>query len=183
MAARRSDAQNIRALSTRSMPGGDARNNNVSSLGIPDPSVSSSQSNLPFALLTEKPMSQRILPPSAFGFSNRSGAPGSDVTDWPAAVVGVSVDRGKSPTSLSDAGAPAAPSVPSNGLRSPDRQSSLGGGSDGFFADVPGGLAGRIAAVAGIQPADTDPRTPQQNGLYNDSLSQPWLFRALTGRL
>jgi hypothetical protein len=158
MAVRRSDAQNIRGLSTRSMPGGDARNDDVSSLGIPDPSVSPFQSNPPFGLLAEKPMSQRTLPPSVFGFSNRSGTPGSDVTDRPVAMVGVSRDR------------------------SPDRQSTLGDGSDRFFADVPAGLAGRIAAAAGIQPADTDPRTLQENGLYNDSSSRPWLLRALTGR-
>jgi hypothetical protein len=183
MAARRSDAQNIRVLSGRVMPGGDARNGNVFSLGIPDPPVSPSQSYLTLGLLTDKPMSQWVLPPSIFGFSNRSGSSSSDVVDWPAALVGLSRGRGKLLASGSDAGAPAAPSVPSNGFRSTDRRNSLGGASDGSFPDTPGGLAGRIAALAGVEPANTDPRAPLENGFYNDDLPQPWLFRTLTGRL
>lgn len=52
-------------------------------------------------------------------------------------------------------------------------------------ASLEGGLAGRLAALAGIDPANPDSRvmTPPENGLYNDELSQSWLFRALTGRL
>jgi hypothetical protein len=178
MAARHSDAQNIRVLASRVVPGGGARNGTGSWLGIPDQSVSSSQSNLPIGLVTNKPMSQWILPPSVFGFSTRSGPLGSDLGDWPATLVGISGDRVRSPSSASDAGAPAAPS---NEFRSHDRQSFRGGGNDGL-SDAPGGLAGRIAAITGIQPADTDPRVLQENGFYNDGLSQPWLFRALSGR-
>ena len=57
--------------------------------------------------------------------------------------------------------------------------------SDAFPPDSPGGLAARIAALAGMDPANPNPRllTPPENGFYNDELSQSWLFRALTGRL
>lgn len=75
--ARRSDAQNIRVLSGRVMPRGDTRNGDFSSLGIANPLTSSSESDPTLGLLTDKPISQRVLPPSIFGFSNRSGSSSS----------------------------------------------------------------------------------------------------------
>jgi hypothetical protein len=185
MVAHRLDAQNIGVLSGRVVPRADIRNGNVSALGIPNLLTSSSQSD-PTGILTDKPISQWLLPSSIFGFSNRSGSSGSDLVDWPAALVGHFKGSSKSPATALDAGAPAAPSVPSNEFRSPDRRSSLGGASDAFSPDTPGGLASRIVALAGTVPANSDPRAahPQENGLfYNDGLPQPWLLRALTGRL
>lgn len=104
--------------------------------------------------------------------------------------------------SVFDAGAPPVPFVPTNDPPSPDTTASFGdrfGGrassgfngllgkraSDPFSPDTPGGLAGRIAALARIDSANPDPRVlPQhENGSYNDGLAQPWLLHALTGRL
>jgi hypothetical protein len=50
---------------------------------------------------------------------------------------------------------------------------------------TPGGLAGRIAALADNDPANPYPRAlPRYDTEFeNDGLPQPWLFRALTGRL
>src|SRR5215203_3954306 len=118
MVARRLDAQNIGVLSGRVVPRADTKNGNVSALGIPNPLASSSQSD-PTGILIDKPISQWLLPPSIFGFSNRSGSSSSDLVDWPAALVGHFKGSRKSPATELDAGAPAAPSVPSNEFRSP----------------------------------------------------------------
>lgn len=94
------------------------------------------------------------------------------------------------------------PLAPTNDFFSPDTKTSFSdrfgdrassgfnGGigkrpSDRFSPDTPGGLAGRLAALAGIDPANPDRRvlTPPENGFYNDELPQHWLFRGLTGRL
>jgi hypothetical protein len=181
MAARRSDAQNIAVLNGRVMPRGDTRNGNFSALGIPNPLSSSSQPT--FRLLTDKPISQRVLPPSVFGFSNLSGSFGSDVADWPAALVGLAKSSAKSPAPVSGAGAPVAPTIPSNEFRSSNRRSFLGSASDASFPDTPSDLAGRFAASVGIDRTNPKPRAPQENGSYDGELPQPWLFRALTGRL
>src|SRR5947208_1491461 len=157
MATRRPDAQNIGVLSGSVMPRGDARNGNSSTLGIPNPLVSRPQPDPTLALVAAKPMSQRIIPPSIFDFSDRSATSGSDVADWPAILVGLSKGSSKLPPSVSDAGVPAALSVSFNEYRSPDRRTSLGGASDPFSPDPPGGLAGRLAALAGIDPANPDP--------------------------
>ncbi|WP_334374050.1 hypothetical protein [Bradyrhizobium sp. AZCC 1719] len=109
---------------------------------------------------------------------------------------------GQPRASVFDTGAPPVPFVPTNDFLSPDTTASFGdrfGGralsgfngllgkpaSDPLSPDTPDGLAGRIAALAGIYPANPDPRVlPQhENGSYNGGLLQPWLFRALTGRL
>ncbi|MEH2625528.1 hypothetical protein V1292_003583 [Bradyrhizobium sp. AZCC 1719] len=108
---------------------------------------------------------------------------------------------GKPEASVFDTGTPPVPFEPTNDLVSPDTNVSFGdrfGGralsgfngllgkraSDPFSPDTPDGLAGWIAALAGIYPANPDPRVlPQhENGSYNEGLRQPWLFRALTGR-
>jgi hypothetical protein len=133
--------------------------------------------------VSHSPPSTYVLPPSVFGFSNRSGSFGSDVADWPAALVGLSKGDAESPTSVSGAGASAAPSVPSNEFRSSNRRNFLGNASDASFPDKPSDLAGRFAALVGIDRTNLVPRAPQENGFYDDELSQPWLFRALTGRL
>ena len=94
--------------------------------------------------------------------------------------------RDQSNASVFDAGAPPIRYLPSRiTSSSPDRRNSLGSASDPFSPDTPGGLAGRIAALAGIDPANPDPRelTPPGNGFYHDELPEHWLFRALTGRL
>jgi hypothetical protein len=53
---------------------------------------------------------------------------------------------------------------------SANRRNSIGSASDPFAPDTPGGLAGRIAALAGIAPANPDPRAPhrQENGFFYD---------------
>lgn len=50
---------------------------------------------------------------------------------------------------------------------------------------TPGGLAGRIAALAGNDSANSYPRgrPPNGTGFENEGLPQPWLFRSLSGRL
>jgi hypothetical protein len=52
-------------------------------------------------------------------------------------------------------------------------------------AETPRGLAGRIAALAGNNSANPYPRglPPYGTEIENDGPQQPWLFRALTGRL
>jgi hypothetical protein len=172
-------------LSGRVVPFGDTRNGNFSVLGVPNPLASFSRSDPTLGFLTYEPTPQRVLPPSIFGFSDRSSSSSSDVVDWPAALVGRSKGSSKSPASAFDAGAPTAPSVSSNEFRSPDRRNSLGGASDAFSPDTPGGLAGRIAALTGIDLANPDLRVlpSYEDGSYNNGLPHPWLFRALTGRL
>jgi hypothetical protein len=52
------------------------------------------------------------------------------------------------------------------------------------FPETPGGLAGRIAALAGDDSANPYPRgLPHGTEFENVGLPQPWSFRALTGRL
>jgi len=64
-----------------------------------------------------------------------------------------------------------------------DRRSSVGRAGDALSPDTPGGLAGRIAALAGIDPANPDPQvlTPPENRFYDAGMPQPWLFRMLSG--
>jgi hypothetical protein len=54
-----------------------------------------------------------------------------------------------------------------------------------YSPETPGGLAGRIAALAGYDSANPYPPVlpPHGTEFENDGLPQPWLFRALTGRL
>ena len=54
-----------------------------------------------------------------------------------------------------------------------------------YSPETPRGLAGRIAALAGNDSANPYPRglPPYGTEIENDGLQQPWLFRALTGRL
>ncbi len=61
----------------------------------------------------------------------------------------------------------------------PDRLPSL------HSPETPGGLAGRIAALASNDSVNPYPRVLPQYGTEFESngLPQPWLFRALTGRL
>jgi hypothetical protein len=65
------------------------------------------------------------------------------------------------------------------GSSQPDRPPSL------HFPETPGGLAGRIAALTGNDSANPYPRglPPYGTEIENEGLPQPWLFRALTGRL
>jgi hypothetical protein len=109
---------------------------------------------------------------------------------------------GQPPAQAFDTGAPAAPFASANDFFSPDTDASVGArfgswpstgfndgrgkrASDAFSPDSPSGLAARIAALAGMDPANPNPRvlTPPEEGSYDDGLPQPWLFRALTGRL
>jgi hypothetical protein len=109
---------------------------------------------------------------------------------------------GQPRASVVDTGAPPVPLAPTNDFLAPDTKTSFSDRfgdrassgfndsigkrtSDPFSPDTPGGLAGRLAALAGIDPANPDPRvlTPPANGFHNDELPQHWLFRGLTGRL
>jgi hypothetical protein len=94
---------------------------------------------------------------------------------------------GQPPVSAFDTGAPAVPFAPVNdfptAFGSNDRRRKRA--SDTFSPDTPGGLSARIAALAGMDPANSDPRvlTPPEIASDEDGLPHPWLFRALTGRL
>jgi hypothetical protein len=107
---------------------------------------------------------------------------------------------GKPAASVFQTGALGVPFVPTNDFLSPDTAASFGyrfgdpasssiddspgkRASDAFSPDTQGGLAGRIAALAGIGSANPDPRVlTHENEPYNDGLPQPWLLHALTGR-
>ena len=121
-----------------------------------------SQPNRPPGLSTDEPMPHWIVPPPIFGTSG--------VGDWPASPVGRSTVGNKSQASVFDIGAPGVSFVPSNELRSPDPRKSFG--STPFPEDgsnAPLGLAGRIAALAGIDPANPDRYAlPQDGGSHND---------------
>ena len=168
-AARRSDAQNIRTLSGGVMPDSSAGNVDISSLRIPTPPISPPQSGPALGLLTDKPMSKWILPPSVFGFSNRSSSFGDDVAHWPAALVGLSGGHGGSPTSVSDLGTSAALPIWSNEFRSPGGRSAFDAGSDGFSSDTPTGVAARIAALTSVVPTSMDARASQEGSMATGS--------------
>lgn len=116
---------------------------------------------------------------------DRQGPFDSRFGNWGSSPAGGS-GPDQSKASVFDTGAPPIRYLSSKIIpSSANRRNSIGSASDPFSPDMPGGLAGRIAALAGIDPANPDPRvlTPPENGFYNDELPQPWLFRALTGRL
>jgi hypothetical protein len=121
-------------------------------------------------------LSSKVVPSSAFG-----------IEEWPSyPQVGVGTGD-KSQRSVFDRGAPAVPFLPPDELRSRDLRDPIGNSRAALPDTEAGqrGLAGRIAALAGIDPANPDPRalSPQAGGIYDDALPQPWLFRALTGGL
>ena len=100
---------------------------------------------------------------------------------------------GQPPVSVFDTGALAAPFAPVNEFFSPaafgSRPSTgfnAGHGKragDAFSPDTPGGLAARIAALVGVDSANSETRelTPAGKASDEDGSLQPWLFRARTG--
>lgn len=100
---------------------------------------------------------------------------------------------GRPPVSVFDTGAPAVSFAPVDDYFSPaalGNQPSTGfkdgrgkRAGDAFSPDTPGGLAARIAALVGVDSANSETRvlTPARRASDEAELPQPWLLRASTG--
>lgn len=162
-------------------------NNGALPIGFePQPPVPTPQTGESHGRLSRKPirvLSRRIADQSPIAFAR------SPVEEPSSEKIVTSFDNDQSVRILSNRAvphnAPLSGSVdpPGNSNRvvassKPDRRSSP------YAPEAPGGLAGRIAALAGNHSTSPYPRElpPYGTEFENDGLPQPWLFRALTGR-
>lgn len=117
----------------------------------PNLPVSLPEPGRPHGMFSGKPMPLWITPPPIGRFSDNSKGPGSsNELISPASGSG---DRGQSQASMFDQGATIPPLAPSDP------------------ANYPGGLLGRLAAFAGIDPQNPDQFAPPAGGLLGRYLS------------
>ncbi len=126
----------------------------------PNLTVPPSDPGRPLGIFSGKPMPRRITSPPIWGLPDNSAASGNDDRDWLTNLGGLLWDGNKSRPPVIDAAAPASPIVSTDN------------------PNFSGGLLGRLAALAGV-----DPQNPNQPAPPSDDEQEQADMRALDARL
>ena len=131
----------------------------------------------PLGVVSGKPMSQFLLPPSVWGLPDKSDASGNG--DWFASLAGIASQNPPQPASPPGAGRPVRYLVGQSQAPVADASAPAASVAPSNEPNFSGGLLSRLAALMGVDPENPTQLAPpplddQLRGFYRDDPLQPW---------